>query len=104
MVYCTKCGTKNPDDATVCLKCGKSLHMIGDREYYRRVEKECFGIPRGNTIFVLAIGLIVLLWGCIMILQQANVLPKGLDVWPFALVIFGVLLLIGAMYALSRRS
>jgi hypothetical protein len=25
MIYCTKCGTKNKDEATYCTKCGKSL-------------------------------------------------------------------------------
>ncbi|MCK4435715.1 zinc-ribbon domain-containing protein, partial [Candidatus Bathyarchaeota archaeon] len=24
LVYCTKCGLKNEDDATVCAKCGAS--------------------------------------------------------------------------------
>jgi len=28
MVYCVKCGAKNPDDAKVCSQCGASLYML----------------------------------------------------------------------------
>jgi len=79
MVYCTKCGTKNEDDAVVCIKCGASLETkpFPFRRFERkRVEEECFGIPRGSTIVGLAIGIIIM---------------------------FGILIVIGALYSLSRR-
>ena len=106
MVYCTKCGTQNPDDAKVCTQCGASLYAAtypAPRPERRKVEKECFGIPRGGTIVGLAIGMIILLWGGIMLLQQADILPEDISVAPFAVVIFGVLIVIGALYGLSRR-
>ena len=105
MVYCTKCGTKNPDDAKVCSKCGASLNPVREeREHYRRRhEAECFGIPRGGTIVAIAIGTIIVLAGLIVILQQANLIPKNVDIGPFALIIFGILILIGAFYAMRRR-
>ena len=97
MVYCTKCGTQNADDARVCSKCGASLYAIGEREHYRRMESECFGIPRGGTIVAIAIGVIIVLWGLFAIFAP------NVNVWPIAVIIFGILIVIGALYGLSRR-
>ncbi len=97
MVYCTKCGTQNADDARVCSKCGASLYAVGEREHYRRMESECFGIPRGGTIVAIAIGLIIVLWGLFAIFAP------DVNVWPIAVIIFGILIVVGALYGLSRR-
>jgi len=119
MVYCVKCGAKNPDDAKVCSKCGAPLYALEEgkpsriekecfgtrrgEEPYKRVEEECFGIPRGRAIVGLVIGVIILLAGCIWIMQQAELIPKTVDIWPFAVIIFGILIIIGALYGLRRR-
>ncbi len=97
MVYCTKCGTQNADDARVCSKCGASLYAIGEREHYRRMESECFGIPRGGTVVAIAIGIIIVLWGLFAIFAP------DVNVWPIAVIIFGILIVVGALYGLSRR-
>jgi predicted membrane channel-forming protein YqfA (hemolysin III family) len=67
------------------------------------MENECFGIPRGGTFFGLAIGLIILLSGVIWFLQQQEIISRNVEVWPFAVMIFGVLVVVGAMYGLRRR-
>jgi uncharacterized membrane protein YvbJ len=103
MVYCTKCGTQNPDDAKICSKCGASLYAVGEREYYRHVERECFGIPRGGAIVAVAIGAIIVLWGLITVLKETNVIASNIDIWPIAVIIFGVLIVVGAIYGLRRR-
>jgi uncharacterized membrane protein YvbJ len=120
MVYCTKCGTKNPDDAKVCTQCGASLYAVGEGEQhqrvenecwggrrsgepYRRVESECFGIPRGGIVVAIAIGVIILMAGIIGFMQQADLLEPGVTVWPFAIMVFGILIVIGALYGLRRR-
>ena len=103
MVYCTKCGTQNPDDARVCSKCGAPLYTTGEDKHYRRMEDECMGIPRGGTIVGLAIGVIILLAGAIWLLQETGVLSRSLSVWPLAVIIFGILIIVGAMYGLRRR-
>jgi uncharacterized membrane protein YvbJ len=120
MVYCVKCGTKNPDDAKVCSKCGAPLYAAGEeaqerrterecfgtrmgREPRRRVEEECFGIPKGGAVVGLAIGIIILLAGCIWLMQQAGVIPTTVQAWPFAVIIFGILIIIGALYGFRRR-
>ena len=106
MVYCTKCGAENPDDAKVCTQCGASLYPGAPptrRHERRRFEEECFGIPWGGTIVVMAIGAIILIWGLILLVQQ--IIPDFpiKDAWPFAAIIFGVLIIIGALYGLRRR-
>jgi uncharacterized membrane protein YvbJ len=119
MVYCTKCGTKNPDDVQTCSQCGASLYMERRKERGRyedecfgtrrrrepraREEYECFGIPRGGVIVGIAIGLIIILAGFIWLLQQADIVPSTLEVWPFAFMVFGLLIIIGALYGLRRR-
>jgi len=105
MVYCTKCGTKNPDDATTCSNCGAALNPTREERhgYYRRYEDECFGIPHGGAIVAAAIGLIILLAGAIIILQQAKLVPAAVNVWPFVLIIFGFLIVLGALFRTRRR-
>jgi uncharacterized membrane protein YvbJ len=105
MVYCTKCGTKNPDDAEVCSKCGAPLNPVREerQRYYRRYEQECFGIPHGVAIVGIAIGVIIVLAGLIIVLQQENIISTTVSIWPLALIIFGVLIVIGALYRMSHR-
>jgi uncharacterized membrane protein YvbJ len=120
MVYCVKCGAKNPDDAKVCSQCGAPLYSMGESgqprrgenecfgtrrrgEPYRRVKDECFGIPRGGAIVGLAFGIIIVIAGLIWFLQQAKLIPIGVDAWPFAAIIFGILIIIGALYGMRRR-
>jgi len=107
MVYCTKCGAKNEDTALVCVKCGASLETgtIESRRYERaRAEKECFGLPHGGLIFGIAVGVIILLWGFweLMHIMAPEMFP-GASFWPLALIIFGLLIVLGALYQLSRR-
>ncbi len=117
MVYCTYCGVKNEDDALNCVDCGAPLQGphpekkgweeeldrraedFGRRaeEFGERMEQECFGLPRGGAIFGLVIGIIIIIVG----LQQ--VFGWKISVWPFAIIILGVLIVAGAIYGLSRR-
>lgn len=101
MVYCTKCGTKNEDGAEYCVKCGAPLH--GPEHIERRWEEECFGLPYGGTIVGLAIGIIIVFAGLVWILQQAGLIPEAVSVWPLAVVILGILIIVGAVHTLSRR-
>jgi len=102
MVYCSKCGAKNPDDAKVCTQCGTLLHpgVEPTRRYERQREEECFGLPRGGAIVGIIFGIIIILAGLSWLL--------GFDLWEnfgfILIIIFGVLILAGALYRLSRRS
>ena len=105
MVVCPKCGTKNEEDAKYCAQCGANLETgaYPSRRYKRRREEECFGIPRGGTIVGLAIGAIIIIWGLIMFLEQAKMISTSVEIWPIAAIIFGIVILVGALYGLSRR-
>jgi len=106
MVYCTKCGTKNEDTALVCVNCGASLETgtYVSRKYERkRAEDECFGLPHGGIIAGIIIGVIILLWGTFEFAKQVGWITEELPVWPVIIVIFGLLIVLGALYRLSRR-
>ncbi len=109
MVYCSKCGTQNPDTATVCSNCGAPLYTVGqkypgsEREHYRRVENECFGLPNGGMIVGLVFGIIIILVGLGFFLQASGyVVNFGSYIWPIILVVFGLLILLGALYGRRR--
>jgi len=118
MVYCVKCGAKNPDDAKVCSQCGAPLYSMGEgerprkverecfgtrrrEEPYKRVEDECFGIPRGGAIVGIVFGLIIILAGLSLLLHTFYGIP---EFWlPSVIIIFGILMVIGALYGLRHR-
>ncbi len=109
MVYCSKCGTQNPDTATVCSNCGAPLYTVGqkypgsEREHYRRVENECFGLPNGGMIVGLIFGLIIIIVGLGFFFQASGVIVNfGSYIWPIILIIFGLLILLGALYGRRR--
>lgn len=98
MVYCTKCGTKNEDDAEVCAKCNEPL--VGRQRVKRerrRKESECFGLPHSGSIAGLVIGLLIILWGV------TSVLDIDLPLWSFIIIIFGTLMVAGALYSMGRK-
>jgi hypothetical protein len=109
MVYCSKCGTQNPDNATVCSNCGAPLYTVGqqypgsDREHYRRVEGECFGLPYGGVIASIVFGVIIIVVGLGLFLQASGYTVSFWPViWPILIIIFGVLILLGALYRRQR--
>ena len=124
MVYCTECGTKNEESAKTCEKCGAKLNVPkksleeqienGAEEFGKRAEKwgksfgksteddcfggdECFGLPNGGTIFGIIIGIIIVLVGI------SSLLGIDLEFWPLIIIIFGVLILGGAIYSLTKK-
>jgi uncharacterized membrane protein YvbJ len=107
MVYCSKCGTQNPDTNTFCSNCGAPLFTVGqhyhgsDREHYRRMENECFGLPNGGMIVGIVFGVIIVLVGLGLFLQTYGV---NFNFWPLVVIIFGVLILLGALFGRRRYS
>jgi Zn ribbon nucleic-acid-binding protein len=119
MVYCSKCGTQNEDNAKYCVKCGSQLKISEEKSIEKRIEEgaeefgkraeawgqnfgkrteqECFGLPHGGTIFGLIIGLIIILVG---VTSLAGV---DIEFWPLIVIIFGLLIAGGAIYSLTQR-
>jgi uncharacterized integral membrane protein len=105
MVYCSVCGKKNEERAEVCAECGNSLYpakpvkrddcFSGDGG----PEDECFGLPHGGAICGVLIGLFVIIWAAAIIFQ----FPIWNYFWPLMLFALGVLMIAGAIYAMSVR-
>ncbi len=73
-----------------------------EREHYRRVEGECFGIPNGGMVLAIVIGAIIILLGLSIFIN--SIYGINIDIWPFILVIFGILLIVGAWFRRRRYS
>ena len=104
MVYCTKCGAKNPDEAEYCIKCGVSLEVSREERWERRieewgegfgrrVEKECFGLPWGGTIVGLIIGIFIIIVG-ISILVGVSIWRL---IWSLFIIVIGLLITVGVL-------
>jgi len=103
LVYCTKCGAKNEDDAEVCVNCGASLYapkrVARRRREERRFEEECFGLPHGSAIAGIIFGIIILVFGIAWL--------TGINIWenigPVIVILVGILIIAGVVYGATRR-
>jgi len=110
LVYCSKCGTKNEDDAEVCVNCGASLYApkrvakrrgnecFGPKKE-RRFEEECFGLPYGGAIVGIIFGIIILVFGLAWL--------ASIDIWkyigPLMVIFVGILIIVGVIYGATHR-
>lgn len=109
MAYCTKCGFKNEVDAEFCAKCGASLEVSLERSrrtkegcfgpHERRREDECFGLPHGGAIAGIIFGLVIIIVGIAIFLGE----EVWSYLWPFLIIVFGTLIVAGALYGMRRR-
>ena len=108
MVYCTRCGTLNADDAAICTNCGASLnnptaqrpnsrHWRWEnweerREYHRRT----------GGFVILAIGLIIILAGISALFAEVyNInIPWGAII----LVFIGVIIIVAGLRSRRHRT
>jgi len=99
LVYCVRCGAKNPDDAAICTQCGKPI-MGAERGRTRREEEMCFGMPShwGGVL----IGIFVVILGLMLFYQQFARVSWDLF-GPLVLVFIGIAVLLGGIYRYSRR-
>ena len=105
-MYCQKCGTKNEDNADYCLKCGVNLQTgihasqrherkKGEQDCFKN-EQDCFGLPNGGAIAGIIIGVMILIWGLTLWLEI------DFPFWYIILIIFGILIVAGALYKITR--
>jgi tetrahydromethanopterin S-methyltransferase subunit E len=109
MVYCSRCGTQNPDDAKNCSNCGAPLYTVGqqypgsEREHYKRMENECFGLPNGGMIVGVIFGIIILFAGVGLFLESSGIVVSFWSyLWPLIVIIFGLLIVAGALFKRRR--
>jgi hypothetical protein len=131
MVYCTKCGTQNEDNVTECINCKAPLQVsltedetqargrnweddiekgaeeFGRRaeEFGKRMENECFGLPHGGAIVGLIFGAFIIIIGAslAMGIDIGRVLGNSPWIGGAFIVIFGLLIVAGAIYGLTRK-
>ena len=99
MVYCQKCGTKNEDNADYCTKCGANLQTgthVSKRHERKKAEEDCFGLPNGNAIGGIILGILILLWGL------TTFLDITFNFWYIIIIVFGILMIAGALYKITR--
>lgn len=97
LVYCVKCGAKNPDDAAICAQCGKPVMEV-ERGRTRREDEMCFGLPRhwGGIL----VGLFIIILGMAMLFRTYLRIE---DFWPLILIFVGLAVLLGGLYRYTRR-
>ncbi len=113
MVYCTSCGTQNPEGAKFCNDCGASLkggtgaRAPGAPTYARsrrRAEEECLGQTRVPGIVIFAIFIILisvytlLLW--LLEVTYNTTFPDSLR-WAGFAIILGIFIIL--VWAVGRR-
>ena len=97
MVYCTKCGSENLDDAEICSNCGASL--IDRPPKYRRNDQDfedmCFG-GRGKTMGPIIFGAIMILVGLSFLLERTFAWVRFDNLWPLIIIGIGLLVVYNA--------
>jgi uncharacterized membrane protein YvbJ len=106
MVYCTKCGTNNAEDATVCVNCGAPLYGTSaeGRSYWghRQYAREYYGFyRRSGALATLIIGIVIVLIGFSFLLNET--VNIQVPWWEILLIIFGVWFIARAVMRMKRR-
>ena len=99
MVYCTKCGTENANDAENCKSCGAPLHPSPYREYrFRRRSEEdvCFG-GRGGATWGIIIGLFILVIGVSSLLGDAYSWLAWDKLWPLFIILVALMIIVNSV-------
>jgi hypothetical protein len=109
MVYCTKCGTQNADDARVCVKCGAALvsgqqeqPYWGHRHYYR--EHQHYHQHHGSGFGALLGGVIITVVGLLFLVSEVyGIQLTWTYFWAAILVIIGIWLVSRAVWWRRRQ-
>jgi uncharacterized membrane protein YvbJ len=97
MVYCTKCGTENEENAETCKNCGASLNPPTYRSRRRSwdPEDDCFG-GRSRTTWPILIGAFLILLGLSSLLEGTFWWASFDQLWPLFIIAIGVLIVSNA--------
>jgi len=100
MVYCTKCGAENEEDAVNCASCGEPLREEIRSRSSRRVRRRrdddlCFGSGGGSKIGIF-IGLMIILAGVSELLQGTYAWARFDNLWPIPVILLGLFIVYNA--------
>jgi uncharacterized membrane protein YvbJ len=106
MTYCSKCGTKNDDDAEFCKKCGSQLK---GKIRHRDNDDDCVcGNNKQNPFVSVFWGLVVIIFGLWILFSF--VLPKEyvpplfneISFWGFIVLIFALAIILTGLRILTK--
>jgi len=98
LVFCSKCGAENEEDATACKECSVSLRRPSTRVYRRRRGDDlCFGSRGGFNWFGLFIGCMIILAGLSQLLQGTYWWATWDRLWPIPVILLGLIIIISAL-------
>jgi uncharacterized membrane protein YvbJ len=102
-MYCTKCGTENPDDADICSNCGASLNSqpYKNRKNDRALEDDCFG-GRGKNTWPLIVGAFMILIGVSNLFGDMFTWLNFDTLWPLFIIALGLIVVYNAMNKQKR--
>ena len=103
MAYCSKCGTKNDDDAEFCKKCSTSLKdkgKVSKKEHDDKCEEEC-AVGKKSPFSNIFWGIIIVLIGLWIIFSVVIPNTELADQLPNWLVNFEFWWLIGLIIAVA---
>jgi len=115
MTYCSKCGTKNDDDAEFCKKCGASLSskkIKREDQWDKQCEEDCAGGSKGWGVFW---GLVVILIGLWIIFELvlknlAKDIPElswintiSFPFWWIIFAVIGILIIITGIRIITKN-
>ncbi|MDH5439575.1 MAG: hypothetical protein OEZ48_03450 [Candidatus Bathyarchaeota archaeon] len=63
----------------------------------RRERDECFGLPNSGAIAGIVFGILIIMWGL------STLFGWEINIMAFIVIIFGTLIVAGAIYRLTRR-
>ncbi len=95
MVRWASFGIENTDDRKFYANCGASLSSITKSR--RKKEDECFGLPNSGAIAGIVFGLLIVIFGL------SWVFGWEINYMAYFVVVFGVLIVAGAIYKLARK-
>ncbi len=98
MVYCTKCGGENEEDAVNCTGCGEPLREEPRYRPVRRRRRDddlCFGSGGGSKIGIF-IGLMIILVGVSELLQSTYAWARFDNLWPIPVILLGLFIVYNA--------
>ncbi len=107
MVYCTKCGTQNADDARVCVNCGSPLYGAAPENRpawgYRHYDYEYRGYHRrSGAIATAIIGLILVLVGFSFLVSEVT--GVSIPWFPLIIILLGIFILIRIAWVRGRKN
>ena len=112
MVYCSKCGNQNPDEATFCNKCGAPIHAAAapqwqpKREDCDRGDQPCTGTKRGDAIFwgiiVILIGLWILFEFVLKSLLPSSNWVHSVEIWWIFGLVIAIAIIVGGIRLIFR--